>query len=259
MIRVMHPLFPTRLGDVFRGAAEVVKPTLVVPEDGTFLIGHPGKLGDVIRQVPKAVLTLALRILGKTASRGVAADAPCSSGRNQHRQHDPPGENRLGLQQSPSCVRFANHQQLPFFALHPFNYRLKVAHDLLPMPASNNIHCRFESLGPANCDHFLNKLDLLRHQIFEPWKLRLLTRVIHGKAANGGFALPRIGQAGIQESKVRLFLVHNKSPGVRFDTLHREQQIVEVPQNFVRMIHPLKASFSHSHPAIRGGPGKQQG
>ena len=97
---MMHFL-PAPAGHLFQGGAGVLKPSIVVPEDGALLIGHPCQLGNVIRQGAEALFTFAESFFGKRARGMVTLDGPTRSDGDQDAQDSSEDENRFSLAYTP--------------------------------------------------------------------------------------------------------------------------------------------------------------
>ena len=110
VVGMMRTLFPTLRRHLLFGGPEIVKPTLVVPEDMTLFIGHPGQLRDVIRQTAEALLTFASGILRKIEGQMVALRHPACADGDHHSQNGSEEQNDLCPLQSPLRFRVAQHQ-----------------------------------------------------------------------------------------------------------------------------------------------------
>ena len=73
VVGVVH-FFPTPASHLVQGSAGIIKPSLVVPEDVAFFVGHPGQLRNIVGHGAKSVFALAKRDFGISAGGNVAAN-----------------------------------------------------------------------------------------------------------------------------------------------------------------------------------------
>src|SRR5580704_534317 len=145
MVGMKHFL-PAGASHLRQRSAGVIKPSLVVPEDPAFLVGHPGQLGNIIRQGTEALFTFTERLLSQFSRGVLALNAPTRSSSDEYAQDSSEDQTHSGLVQAPlgSCV--SGCQQAQLLLPHFPNRHFRLIHTALALAFVNGVRCRLQTL-----------------------------------------------------------------------------------------------------------------